>query len=313
MALDPITGLQIPEVKNAAAQPNAAIVQPTTPALQSPSAVQPTVTAQPLAGAPTVSTYGVTPGAAATAEPALRAVQSNETVQGQIAGLIDKNSPLLQQARNQAMMTANARGLINTSIAASAGESAAYGAALPIAQADARAYEQAARDQQALLSQTGQFNVGQANEMARATLAAQTQAEQFNAEQQNRILSQNLDAANRTSLATIEANYKTLMQSSASASDIYKQSLANITNITMNPDMDATAKQAAVNQQVELLRDGMAVSSAINGLNLQDILTFSAPSAGSPTAVAAPTAAQSAPTSPLTSGLSRFTRGDMGR
>jgi hypothetical protein len=135
-----------------------------------------------------------------------------------------------------------------------------------------------------LLSQTSQFNATQSNEMARATLAAQTQAEQFNAESQNRILSQNLDAASRTELATIEANYKTLMQASASASDIYKQSLANITNITMSKDMDPKAKQDAVNEQKEWLRNGMAVSSAINGLNLQDILTFTAPATAAPAA-----------------------------
>lgn len=226
----------------------------------------------------------MTAGTAATAAPSTRAVQSNETVQGQIAGLIDKNSPLLQQARNQAMMTANTRGLVNSSIAASAGESAAYGAALPIAQADARAYEQAARDQQALLNQTSQFNVGQTNEMTRATLAAQTQAEQYNAEARNRILSQNLDASNKTALAGIEANYKTLMQSSQTASSIYSQAIANITNITMSKDMDPTAKQAAVNQQVALLKDGMAVSGAISSLNLQDVLTFTAPAPVAPTA-----------------------------
>ena len=282
MALDPITGLKIPlkipDATNAAIQP----VTPATPALQ------PAVTATPSTGPQTASTYGVTAGTAATAEPSTRAVQSNETVQGQIAGLIDKNSPLLQQARNQAMMASNQRGLVNSSIAASAGESAAYGAALPIAQADARAYEQAARDQQALLSQTSQFNVGQTNEMTRSTLAAQTQAEQYNAEAQNRILSQNLDATNKTALAGIEANYKTLMQSSQTASNIYSQAIANITNITMNKDMDPAAKQAAVNQQVALLKDGMAVSGAISSLNLQDVLTFTAPAPAAPAAPATP-------------------------
>ena len=286
MALDPITGLQIPDTTNAATQPATSTAQPTTSATQPASAVQPTVTATPSTGAQNASTYGVTAGTAATAAPSERAVQSNETVQGQIAGLIDKNSPLLQQARNQAMMASNARGLVNSSIAASAGESAAYGAALPIAQADANAYNQAARDKQALLSQTSQFNAGQTNEMTRATLAAQTQASQYNAEAQNRILSQNLDASNKTALAGIEANYKTLMQSSQTASSIYSQAIANITNITMSKDMDPAAKQAAVNQQVALLKDGMAVSGAISSLNLQDVLTFTAPAPAAPIAPA---------------------------
>lgn len=66
--------------------------------------------------------------------------QPTDTVSGQLTTLLDKNSPYIQQARNMAARQANSRGLINSSIAAGAGEEAAINAALPIAQQDATTY-----------------------------------------------------------------------------------------------------------------------------------------------------------------------------
>jgi hypothetical protein len=62
---------------------------------------------------------------------------SDQTVQGQLTGIIGQNSPLIQQARTRALEGMNDRGLINSSMAQTAADSAAYNAALPIAQADA--------------------------------------------------------------------------------------------------------------------------------------------------------------------------------
>jgi hypothetical protein len=64
-------------------------------------------------------------------------VTGDETVAKQLDNLLAKNSPYLQRAKSGALQTANARGLLNSSIAASSGEAAAIDAALPIAQQDA--------------------------------------------------------------------------------------------------------------------------------------------------------------------------------
>ena len=58
-------------------------------------------------------------------------------VSGRLHGLLDSESPYLDRARARARQYANRRGLMNSSIAAGAGETAAIDAALPIAQADA--------------------------------------------------------------------------------------------------------------------------------------------------------------------------------
>lgn len=83
-------------------------------------------------------------------------VTPNETVRSQLQQIIADDSPLMQQARARAMQTANTRGLLNSSMAMTAADSAMYDAAMPIAQQDASTYARA-----------GEFNAGQANTFSR--------------------------------------------------------------------------------------------------------------------------------------------------
>lgn len=63
------------------------------------------------------------------------------TVEDRMTGLLAKDNPYMKVARTGAAQTANSRGLLNSSIAASAGEEAAIKSALPIAQQDAAYYQ----------------------------------------------------------------------------------------------------------------------------------------------------------------------------
>lgn len=72
-------------------------------------------------------------------------VTPNQTVAHQLEQIISADSPLMQQARMRAMQSANASGLLNSTMAASAGESALYDAAMPIAQQDAGTYADSGR------------------------------------------------------------------------------------------------------------------------------------------------------------------------
>lgn len=67
-------------------------------------------------------------------------VDPNSLVRNQLVGLLDSNSDYIQQARNQSAQQANSRGLLNSSIAAGAGQGAAIGSAMPIANQDAQTY-----------------------------------------------------------------------------------------------------------------------------------------------------------------------------
>jgi hypothetical protein len=64
------------------------------------------------------------------------------------------------------------------------------------------------------------------------------------------------------------------MQSEASAMTIYQQSVKNISEILMNPDLTPEAKTAAVANQNTLLSTGMKLIGKMSGLNLDELLTF---------------------------------------
>jgi hypothetical protein len=69
-----------------------------------------------------------------------REVGRNETVRGQLDDLLKQDSEYMARARASAAGRANDRGLQNSSMAMTAGEAAAYDAALPIATSDATTY-----------------------------------------------------------------------------------------------------------------------------------------------------------------------------
>ncbi len=83
-------------------------------------------------------------------------VAPNETVRSQLQQIIADDSPLMQQARARAQQTANSRGLLNSSMAMTAADSAMYDAAMPIAQQDASTY-----------ARSGEFNANTANTFSR--------------------------------------------------------------------------------------------------------------------------------------------------
>lgn len=123
-------------------------------------------------------------------DPSKWTTTPDQTVAGQIQNLTDPNSPLIQQARSRATQQANARGLINSSMALTGADSAAYDAAMPIAQADA-----------AQASKVAGYNVGTSNEfkvrdadtetqVGLANMGAKNQTSQFNVGQTNQALTQ---------------------------------------------------------------------------------------------------------------------------
>jgi predicted amidohydrolase YtcJ len=210
----------------------------------------------------------VTPpvGQAATYNSAQRTVDpTKETVAGQMKGLIDENSPTMQMARTSANQQMNSRGLFNSSLAVTASDQAAYAAALPIAQADASVYDTNAKQNLAYQNEALKTNTAGINDMTGKNLSATVDA-----------MKSNMDAAMKTQLATIEADYKTTMQNSATASEMYKQTVKNISDIQANKDMTLAAKQAAVDNQFYLMKQGFEIAGAIGNMNLGELLNFSA-------------------------------------
>lgn len=102
------------------------------------------------AGQPAVNFASVTPSV-------------GSTVAGQLQEILDADSPYLKTARARSQRQANSRGLINSSIAAGAGEEAAINAALPIAQQDASTFFTAQRANQDASNSFGMANLNFTN------------------------------------------------------------------------------------------------------------------------------------------------------
>ena len=173
----------------------------------------------------------------------------------------------------------------------------------------AGASNQASLANQAASNQAAQFTSSAANQAALANASAANQAAQFtataanqasgqyanalnattnkmmdqsmqyalaNADAETKIELQNIDATTRKDLAATEAAYKNQMQASASANEIFQQVSKNIADIMANPDLEATAKQNAVNGQKTSLQEALSILSATSGVTgLKSLLNFS--------------------------------------
>jgi len=112
---------------------------------------------------------------ATLAKPTQWNVDNKQTVQGQIGGIIKKDSPLMQLAKTEGLQQSNARGLLNSSMAVGAAQDSVYRAATPIATQDADTYARAAG-----------YNADTANQFARANADIMNQARSFGAQAINR-------------------------------------------------------------------------------------------------------------------------------
>lgn len=118
----------------------------TTPIMQS-SASPVTQPITPIATAPTPTTNTpiVNTANMPTANSSLYSDQispATDTVEGRINKLLNTDNPLIQRAVTQTNQSANARGLLNSSIATQAGQEAAISEARNIATQDAGTYNQ---------------------------------------------------------------------------------------------------------------------------------------------------------------------------
>jgi hypothetical protein len=158
--------------------------------------------------------------------PTLGAIDpATETVQGQMQGLLAANSPYMQLARQNALATANNRGLLNTSIAAGAGEKAAIESALPIANADAQLYNQQSMANQNAQNQAGQFNAAENNALVKAQYQSMLQDIMNYNNSQYDMQKMSFDEGIKTRLTALQQDYAVELET-------LKQSY----NITQNRD-----------------------------------------------------------------------------
>lgn len=167
----------------------------------------------------------------------------NETVRGQLGQVLAEDSPVLQQARADAMRSANERGMLNSTMATSGAQDAVIRSALQIASPDAAAYGHAADYNAAATNQAKMYNSTAQNDFAKQgiQLAADKAAQSAQLKQQMSV-AQMQDATSRfaaeTSSATSKYNTDSQYRQQADAN---KKTLTNniIANMDLSPDRKA--------------------------------------------------------------------------
>jgi hypothetical protein len=182
------------------------------------------------------------------------AVDKPQTVSGQVEGLIAKESPLMQQAETRSLQKMNERGLVNSSMAVGAGQSALYDAALPIAQQDANTYANAGKFNADAKNQASQFNAAQKNTMTSQLLdtgfkglianqAAKNDAVKTDATLGLQASLANQDAGVKERLTAFDGAMKMAMQGADTEAKLQLQQLGDATKIQL-ANIEAQYKQS---------------------------------------------------------------------
>jgi hypothetical protein len=160
-------------------------------------------------------------------------------------------------------------------MAAQAGQAAAIDAAAPIAGADASIYGTASRENTAATNAARALNAEAANRSSLQSSEAYNRAGLQTLQGEQQMALQTLRGSQAETLANIEANYKTLIQASASASSFYTSTMNNMAAVMADPKTTAEQKQAAVDKLNVILQSGLAIMGATANIDLVSLLDFS--------------------------------------
>lgn len=193
-------------------------------------------------------------------------VDDNQLVRKQLEGVLAENSPLLQRANAQALQQANARGLLNSSMAVGASTGAVMDRALQIATPDAQTYGEAARTNAQLGTQTNISNAGFENTARGFAANANNQAAIENARAANQAAQFGANAANQASIFnTGEANTAGRFNA-GEANTLQRQALqteAETARFNAAAANEANAQKANLALQAGLANQDAAVKTAL--------------------------------------------------
>jgi hypothetical protein len=208
--------------------------------------------------------------------PQTAGVTGPASVEGRMEGLLGSDSPYMKAAKAGAMETANRRGLLNSTMAATAGEKAAIESALPIAQADAGFLQQSALQSQQGNIQKGLYETQGdissrlgAEEGERASALSAQEHEQQSARQQADIAWKQIDLSSRMQIEYDRLDQQNKDRFDATASGISESYMKDYLEIMLNPNFASAAdRQKAIDVLNEVTQNRYEVAGTIAGITL---------------------------------------------
>lgn len=224
-------------------------------------------------------------------------VTDKSTVAGQFTSLLADESQYIRLARERGKEFKAERGLLSTSMAAGAAQTAAIEAALPIAAQDAKTFAQAQQIQQQTEAEQQKFAAEAiiSGELAKQNAAIKQthqdvqntfQSMMASADAQGKVLLQDMQNQHSTMLTEMENTSRELLQSEqitaakaetmkGQASAIMQNYQISVENMLTDPDfleMGAEAVQNGINQMQTLARNSIKFLGASFGENMDAIV-----------------------------------------
>jgi hypothetical protein len=270
------------------------ITTPSAPSLQSLMTQTQTAGTFAASNGGTATPIGTTPTATASLAGTMAGItngqinpQDSTNAASQIDAITNANSPYIQQAEQQGLLSAASRGLENSSIGAGSAEAAAVAAAAPLATQNAGEASQGMLQNAQLATQANEFNASQQNANQQLEAQLGTQESQFNASQtqsaaatntaaQNamtaqaqtldeQLTQQYLSGSQAQSLAGIQGQYNELIASNSSASSMFTSTMNGISAMMSNQNIAAGTVADNVANDMTLLQSGLGIINSLNG------------------------------------------------
>lgn len=219
----------------------------------------------------------------------------------QLDAITSQNSPYIQLAEQQGLLSAASRGLENSSIAAGSAQAAATAAAAPLAQQNASEASQGILQNSQLETQANEFNSSQdtaAKELAAqlGTSVSQSNAQletsnnEFNSQQTQAAAAANAAATNSMAaqtaaltedmnkqdlsgtqaqkLADIQAESNNLIATNQAASSMYSSYLSSMSATMANQNISPERAADTITAMQSMLQSGLSVMDQLNGMSL---------------------------------------------
>jgi hypothetical protein len=210
-----------------------------------------------------------------------------DTVEARLTGLLSSGSPYLESARARAQQESNARGLLNSTMAATAGEKAAIESALPIATQDASYFQELERQKQQAGLQSGLYEKqGEISSKLSAQTHTQEMAKQSVEMEWNKI---DLQARMDVETARLDQANKELFNNTLNS--ISQDYMTDYMEILSDPNMDPASRQVAADVLTQNTKQRISLAGQIGGVQL----TWQVPTAKTPVVTTPPPATTTAP------------------
>lgn len=191
-------------------------------------------------------------------------VTPDQTVQGQMQGLLSQDNPLVQMAKTQGLENAQQRGLLNSSLGAEAGALAHYQYAMPIAQADAATYGSAAQTNAQNQTQANIVAATAENSMSQLAFNAKNSVELANLNAKNELA--RLDKANANAMAQLDSQQANALRTNYIGNmDTLNRTYMNQVNAIQLADMDPEAKSGQIRQLQTVFNDSVSYYGTMYG------------------------------------------------